>query len=159
MAKAPQLTFDSDVPRPQTRAGGGNPVRALIKQALEQLPLDQSYHVPATEDVPEPAKFYSHMVVGENSRFVKHAIDGGKGEIKHFTLKAVDASDKRGAGARLFRVANLNSRTSARARRSERVGAGHAASEQSGERSTTLAPRALKLRRKPSDAFRKRWSK
>ncbi len=108
MAKAPHTTleFDSDVATPKG-ARKVNPVRALIKQALELLPLDQSYHIPATDEAPEPHKLYSHMIVGANSEFVRKAVAGEKGEIKHFTLKLVDETDKRGKGARLFRVANL----------------------------------------------------
>ncbi len=101
------LDFDKDIVPPKSNSVIRNPVRALISQAMDQLPIDLSYHVPATKEVPEPHKFYSHMVIAENTKFVKKAMDGEKGEIKHFVLKAVDASDKRGVGARLFRVANL----------------------------------------------------
>jgi hypothetical protein len=101
------LEFDKDVATPKTGAGKINPVRGLIKQALEQLPLDMSYHIPATTEVPEPHKLYSHMVVAENSKHVQSAVSGGKGEFKHFTLRPVDETDKKGKGARLFRVANI----------------------------------------------------
>lgn len=101
------LDFDKDVATPKMGAGKVNPVRGLIKQALEQLPLDQSYHIPKTAEVPEPAKLYSHMVVAENTKWVKFAVEGGKGEFKHFTIRPVDKTDKRGEGARLFRVANI----------------------------------------------------
>lgn len=108
MSKAPQtLTFDTDIPAPQSRARV-NPVRALIKQALDTLPLDQSYHIPATTEVPEPHKLYGDMVVAANGEYVKKAVTGEKSEIKHFTIKLVDETDKRGKGARLFRVANLS---------------------------------------------------
>ncbi len=101
------LEFDKDVVAPKPRGNIRNPIRFLISQALDQLPIDQSYHIPATKEVPEPHKIFYDMIATENTKFVKKAMDGEKGEIKHFVLKAVDASDKRGVGARLFRVANL----------------------------------------------------
>jgi hypothetical protein len=101
------LDFDKDVAPPKMGFRRTNPVRALIKQALEQLTLDHSYHIPATDNVPEPYKFYGHTVVAENSKWVKHAMEGGKGELKHFTIRPVGADDKRGVGARLYRVANI----------------------------------------------------
>jgi hypothetical protein len=110
MAKAATTTLEFDaVELPKSRGGFGksNPVRELIRQAIEQLPVDLSYHVPATEAVPEPHKFYAHQVVAANTEYVRKALAGEKGDIRHFSLKAVGAEDKKGPGARLFRVANL----------------------------------------------------
>ncbi len=103
------LEFDA-VELPKSRGGFGksNPVRELIRQALDQLPVDLSYHIPSTEAVPEPHKFYGHQVVQANTEYVRKALAGEKGEIRHFTLKAVGAEDKKGPGARLFRIANLS---------------------------------------------------
>ncbi len=111
MAKQPThltLEFDAvELPKSRGAFGKSNPVRELIRQALDQLPIDLSYHIPATEAVPEPHKFYAHQIVAANTEFVRKALAGEKIEIKHFVFKAVDASDKKGPGARLFRVANL----------------------------------------------------
>ncbi len=137
MAKAPQLTFDTDVATPKSNARS-NPMRALIKQAIEQLPIDASYHIPATDDVPEPHKLYSHMVVGANSEFVRKGVAGEKGEIKHFTLKPVDETDKRGKGARLFRVANLSK---ADAERRAEASASALATRQANKAAKEAAPK------------------
>ncbi len=104
----PALEFDA-VELPKSRGGFGksNPTRELIRQALDQLPVDLSYHIAATEAVPEPHKFYGHQVVQANTEYVRKALAGEKGEIRHFVLRPVGAEDKKGVGARLHRVANL----------------------------------------------------
>jgi len=109
-ASAQTFEIDTDVPMPSTRGG-----RSSVAYPFEKLEVNQSFHIPATTEKPNPAKSIASTVSAASKSF---ATDTGKTKTtpkgntvpvleftRKFSVKAVDASDPKGAGARVWRTA------------------------------------------------------
>ena len=66
---------------------------------FDQLGVNQSFHVPATEAKPNPAKSLASTVSSATKRYADQT------PARKFVVRSVDASDPRGAGARVWRTA------------------------------------------------------
>lgn len=129
-AAAAKFEIDSDVPlAPKKGGGGGGQTRESI-YPFDALQVGQSFHLPVTSAMPKPNRTIASAV---SLAMAKHAVEvldeaGQKvmepferknkaGEViergsrpktqntRVFTIRAVDASDPRGAGARVYRTA------------------------------------------------------
>lgn len=88
-----EITIADNVPLPNARAICGRtryPYEALID-------VGYSFHIPATEENPEPYKKLGPPVWSANQRFSK------KGLPNRFVVRKVDSDDPLGPGARVFR--------------------------------------------------------
>lgn len=96
-ATAPTSAFaiDDGIAMPPSRGGRNRSV-----YPFEQLAVGQSFHVPASEAKPNPAKSLASTVSSANKRNAKEGASGSK-----FEVRSVDATDTRGAGARVWRIA------------------------------------------------------
>jgi len=96
-ATAPTSAFaiDDGITMPPSRGGRNRGV-----YPFDQLTVGQSFHVPASEAKPNPAKSLASTVSSANKRNGKEGGSGAKYEVR-----SVDASDPRGAGARVWRIA------------------------------------------------------
>jgi hypothetical protein len=129
------FAIDTDVTIPTIKRGGAGRQPTF---PFENLEVGQSFHVPVSEERPEPAKTLASTVSSANARYAKetgefetvtvktyaedasgkrikqegHYVLTGEKQIsrakttqeRKFVLRSVDASDKRGAGARIFRL-------------------------------------------------------
>lgn len=89
------FAIDDGITMPPSRGGRNRSV-----YPFEQLAVGQSFHVPASEAKPNPAKSLASTVSSANKRNKK---DGGSNAS--FEVRSVDANDPRGAGARVWRIA------------------------------------------------------
>ena len=129
--------IDSDVVVPMRTRNVGAGRKSTYP--FEQLEVGQSFHIPATEECPNPVKSRASLVTIANNKYAKtngeyelvtvktYAVDAkgnrlrnadgsyvptGAKQVKRakktferrFSIFPVDHSDKRGAGARIFRV-------------------------------------------------------
>lgn len=89
------FAIDDGIAMPPSRGGRNRSV-----YPFEQLAVGQSFHVPASEAKPNPAKSLASTVSSANKRNAKDGASGFK-----FEVRSVDATDSRGAGARVWRIA------------------------------------------------------
>lgn len=82
--------LDDDVQLPTAVKRG----RSESRYPFETMNVGQSFHIPATAEKENPAREYASSISSASRRL----------EPKRFVIRAVDASDKRGAGARVFRL-------------------------------------------------------
>jgi hypothetical protein len=94
-ASTSAFAIDDGITMPPSRGGRNRSV-----YPFEQLAVGQSFHVPASEAKPNPAKSLASTVSSANKRNKK---DGGSNAS--FEVRSVDANDPRGAGARVWRIA------------------------------------------------------
>jgi hypothetical protein len=92
---ASSFAIDDAIPVPAASNRGG---RGGNVYPFDTLNVGQSFHVPATDKKPNPAKSLASTVSSATKRYV------GKGDRK-FRVAPVDATDPRGAGARVWRTA------------------------------------------------------
>lgn len=90
------FAIDDGVPLPPASNRGG---RGGNVYPFDALAVNQSFHVAATETKPNPAKSLASTISSANKRFKK------AGKDNCFRVAAVDATDPRGAGARVWRIA------------------------------------------------------
>lgn len=108
---ASTFEIDDGVPMPTARGGG----RTSILYPFDKLEVGQSFHIAATADKPNPSKSIASTVSAATK---KYATETGetkttpKGNTvpvlnytRKFSVKAVDATDPKGAGARVWRTA------------------------------------------------------
>jgi hypothetical protein len=86
------FVIDDGVPLPAGRGGRGANV-----YPFDALGVNQSFHVPASDAKPNPAKSLASTVSSATKRYV------GKGDRK-FVVRSVGDEDPRGKGARVFRT-------------------------------------------------------
>jgi hypothetical protein len=89
------FAIDDGIAIPPSRGGRNRSV-----YPFDQLTVGQSFHVPASEAKPNPAKSLASTVSSANKRNAKEGASGFK-----FEVRSVDATDTRGAGARVWRIA------------------------------------------------------
>lgn len=89
------FAIDDGIAIPPSRGGRNRSV-----YPFDQLTVGQSFHVPASEAKPNPAKSLASTVSSANKRNAKDGASGFK-----FEVRSVDATDTRGAGARVWRIA------------------------------------------------------
>lgn len=129
-AAAPSFEIDDDIPMPsgkRTRVGGS-------KYPFDALEVGKSFHVPVSADDKNPAKTLASTVATANLRYatpkldaegkpvmregIKRHKDEATGKVtttremvpemnfsRKFVVRAVDTTDPRGAGARVWREA------------------------------------------------------
>lgn len=106
----PKFEIDSGIPMPKSNR--------RVRQAIypfDALEVGQSFHVPATDERPNPAKSLASTVSSANRRYAVeipgetrvdrkgNTVPATRQERK-FRVTAAAADDPRGAGARVFRV-------------------------------------------------------
>lgn len=84
------IEIDSGVPVPTVRRQSGGSI-----YPFDALEVGQSFHIPVSDSKPNPAKSLASTVSAATKRS-----DG----TKRFIVRAVDESDPKGPGARVFRV-------------------------------------------------------
>lgn len=94
-ATTSNFAIDDGITMPPSRGGRNRSV-----YPFDALTVGQSFHVPASEAKPNPAKSLASTVSSANKRNAK---DGGN--KSKFEVRSVDATDPRGAGARVWRIA------------------------------------------------------
>jgi hypothetical protein len=94
-ATTSSFAIDDGITMPPSRGGRNRSV-----YPFDALTVGQSFHVPASEAKPNPAKSLASTVSSANKRNAKEGGSGFK-----FEVRSVDASDPRGAGARVWRIA------------------------------------------------------
>lgn len=124
-ANVQNFVIDSDIAMPERRAGG---IRAS-RYPFDALQPGQSFHIPATDKVPNPAKKYSSIASSANRRYGTAVVDPATGQpvmvtrtrkmrdgtqkttqgkklafSRTFSIRPAGADDPRGPGARVFRV-------------------------------------------------------
>jgi hypothetical protein len=104
--KAPRLSpasfeIDNDVAIPTIKRGGG---RGGNLYPFDNLAVGGSFHVAATDAKPNPAKSLASTVSSATKRYEAAKRSDGTPDVRKFIVRSVDASDKRGAGARVFRT-------------------------------------------------------
>lgn len=96
--KAKQTTLfeiDDNVPLPpKKRKTGGS------KYPFDLLEVGQSFHIPVSEENPDPAKRVASAVTNANRKWKN---DEGV-VLRHFESREVDENDPRGPGARIART-------------------------------------------------------
>ena len=130
-ASASKFEIDDNVPLANKKTGGGGGKRAPRESIypFDQLAVGQSFHIKATEKMPKPNRTIASAV---SIAIAKHSVPvldangvavtetftrkNKAGEVletgtrpkmqptRVFTTRAVDDSDPRGAGARVYRV-------------------------------------------------------
>lgn len=96
-ASAPASSFqiDTDIALPSARGGKGGSV-----YPFDELPVNGSFFVPATEQRPNPAKSLASTVSSATKRYE------GAEPARKFTVRSVDETAQgRGKGARVWRTA------------------------------------------------------
>jgi hypothetical protein len=125
--EAPRFELDDNVPIPAIKRGGSLTPR-VSPYPFDTMNVGQSFHIAATEDVPNPSKKYASTVSSANARYSFEVKDAAGAVVyenkvskdengnpvttsvpkldytKKFVIRSVDASDARGAGARVFRT-------------------------------------------------------
>lgn len=84
------IEIDDGIPVPTVRRGSNG-----SRYPFDALAVGQSFHVPVSESKPNPAKSLASTVSAATKRS-----EGAK----KFIVRAVDQSDPKGPGARVFRV-------------------------------------------------------
>ena len=107
---ATEFEIDDAVPIPTARGG-----RSSVQYPFDKLNVGQSFHIAATSDKPNPAKSIASTVsaatksyateTGETKKSAKGNDIPVLAYTRKFSVKAVDASDPKGAGARIWRTA------------------------------------------------------
>jgi len=109
----PTFELEDDVAIPTVRRGRSGTSR----YPFDAMTVGQSFHVAATEETPDPAKGLASTASGANRRYSVPAEDGRlridkKGnevpvmvKTRDFIVRRVDATDVKGEGARVFRIA------------------------------------------------------
>jgi hypothetical protein len=90
------FAIDDAIPVPAASNRGG---RGGNVYPFDTLNVGQSFHVPASEKKPNPAKSLASTVSSATKRFKD------KTPARTFRVAAVDANDPRGVGARVWRTA------------------------------------------------------
>jgi hypothetical protein len=109
-AVASKYEIDTDVVMVPAKRG-----RQSSTYPFDDLPVGGSFHIPATAEKPNPAKGMASTVSSANARFAIDVPGQFKANRKgvqvavttperKFEVRAVDATDKRGAGARVYRT-------------------------------------------------------
>jgi hypothetical protein len=108
---ASAFEIDDGVPMPTARGGG----RTSTQYPFDRLEVGQSFHIAATTDKPNPAKSIASTVSAATKKFAtptgetKKSAKGNDIPVlnytRKFSVKAVDANDPKGAGARVWRTA------------------------------------------------------
>jgi hypothetical protein len=93
--------IDNDVAIPTIKRGGG---RGGNLYPFDNLAVGGSFHVAATDAKPNPAKSLASTVSSATKRYEAAKRSDGTPDVRKFIVRSVDASDKRGAGARVFRT-------------------------------------------------------
>jgi len=88
-----EFEIDDDVALPKVTRGPPS----TSKFRFDDLQVWQSIHIPATATIPKPAKSYGSLVWNATASRTP----------KHFVVRRVGVEDKRGPGARIFRLADL----------------------------------------------------
>lgn len=111
-AKAGNFELESGIAPPKVRRSG----RGGTAYPFDQMEVGHSFHVPATEKRPEPAKALASTVSGATARYRIPAEDGATKlnrsgdtvpvmvDTRKFIIRAVGDEDPKGEGARVFRV-------------------------------------------------------
>lgn len=113
-AKAkPSFELETGVELPKARRGG----RGATVYPFDAMEVGHSFHVPATEDKPNPAKSLASTVSSATARYAVPDENGAtrtnrKGkevpvmhETRKFVVRSVGSEDPKGPGARIFRTA------------------------------------------------------
>lgn len=121
-ASSMNIQLDDNVPLPAKQRVGRQSVFPF-----DAMTVNQSFHIPVTEDKPEPWLSYSSTVSSASAKYAKPKLDATgkpitktqtrtyKGEQRvyetteneyerYFTIRRVGADDPKGPGARVFRV-------------------------------------------------------
>lgn len=124
-----KFEIDDNVPLVNKRGGGGGGKRERIYN-FDALNIGQSFHLPATAEMPKPNRSIASAVSNATAEYAVEVKDSNgavvmeaferkskAGEVlergvrpklqntRVFTVRAVDASDPRGPGARVYRTA------------------------------------------------------
>lgn len=127
-AKA-KFEIDDNVPLAPKRRGGNTNSREAV-YPFDALNVNQSFHVPVSEKMPKPARSLASAVSAATAKWAVEAKDDQGNTVMEpferkdkdgnvvesgtrpkmlptrvFTVRAVDASDPRGPGARIYRTA------------------------------------------------------
>lgn len=126
-AKA-KFEIDDNVPLAPKRRGGNTGTREAI-YPFDALNVNQSFHVPVSDKMPKPARSLASAVSAATAKYAVEVKDangqtvmepferkdkagtvietGTRPKMQNtrvFTVRAVDASDPRGPGARIYRI-------------------------------------------------------
>lgn len=92
----PSFELETGIALPTIRRGG----RGATLYPFDDMEPGHSFHVPASEDKPNPAKSLASTVSSATARFK----DEEGNVTRKFVVRAVGEDDPKGAGARIFRV-------------------------------------------------------
>ncbi len=93
---AASFELETGVALPSVRRGG----RGATVYPFDEMEVGHSFHVPVSEDKPNPAKSLASTVSSATARYKDEA-----GEVtRKFVVRSVGAEDPKGAGARVFRI-------------------------------------------------------
>jgi len=93
---APSFELETGVALPTVRRGG----RGANIYPFDDMDVGHSFHVPVSEDKPNPAKSLASTVSSATARYKDES-----GEVtRKFVVRSVGAEDPKGPGARVFRV-------------------------------------------------------
>lgn len=93
---APAFELETGVALPTVRRGG----RGANIYPFDDMEVGHSFHVPVSEDKPNPAKSLASTVSSATARYKDES-----GEVtRKFVVRSVGAEDPKGPGARVFRV-------------------------------------------------------
>lgn len=95
-AKASGFEIESGIELPTVRRGG----RGANVYPFDEMDVGHSFHVPVSEEKPNPAKSLASTVSSATARYKDE--DGNV--TRKFVVRSVGDSDPKGPGARVFRV-------------------------------------------------------
>ncbi len=94
--KSAAFELETGVALPTVRRGG----RGANIYPFDAMDVGHSFHVPVSEDKPNPAKSLASTVSSATARYKDES-----GEVtRKFVVRSVGAEDPKGPGARVFRV-------------------------------------------------------
>ena len=125
-----KFEIDDNVPLAPKRRGGNTGTREAI-YPFDALNVNQSFHVPVSDKMPKPARSLASAVSAATAKYAVQITDPTTGAVvmepferkdkdgnvvesgsrpkmqptRVFTVRAVDATDPRGPGARIYRTA------------------------------------------------------
>lgn len=94
--KASGFELESGIALPTVRRGG----RGANVYPFDDMDVGHSFHVPVSEDKPNPAKSLASTVSSATARYK----DEEGNVTRKFVVRSVGDEDPKGAGARVFRV-------------------------------------------------------